>query len=50
VPIEPLPATGHETGIDVGLKVFLITANGVVVDNPSHYRTAERHLARRSVG
>jgi putative transposase len=29
VPVEPLPLTGRETGIDVGLKVFLITANGL---------------------
>ena len=28
VPAQPLPATGRETGIDVGLKVFLITADG----------------------
>jgi putative transposase len=46
VPIEPLPLTGQETGIDVGLKVFLITAAGEVVDNPRHYRTAEQRLAR----
>jgi putative transposase len=46
VPIEPLPATGHESGIDVGLKVFLITADGEVVDNPRHYRKAEQQLAR----
>jgi putative transposase len=46
VPVEPLPATGHETGIDVGLKVFLITADGQVVENPRHYRKAERRLAR----
>jgi putative transposase len=46
VPSEPLPATGQETGIDVGLKVFLITADGQVVDNPRRYRTAERRLAR----
>ena len=40
---QPLPATGQETGIDVGLKVFLITADGQVVDNPRHYRaTTER--------
>jgi putative transposase len=26
VPAEPLPLTGKETGIDVGLKVFLVTA------------------------
>jgi putative transposase len=46
VPVEPLPATGHETGIDMGLKVFLITANGEVIANPRHYRTAEQQLAK----
>jgi putative transposase len=46
VPSEPLPPTGQETGIDVGLKVFLVTANGEVVENPRHYRKAERRLAR----
>jgi putative transposase len=46
VPTEPLPLTGRETGIDVGLKVFLITADGEVVANPRHYRTAERQLAK----
>jgi hypothetical protein len=28
------------------LKVFLITADGEVVDNPRHYRTAQQQLAR----
>jgi putative transposase len=46
VSIEPLPATGHETGIDVGLKVFLITADGEVVENPRHHRKAEQQLAK----
>jgi putative transposase len=46
VPIAPLPSTGRETGIDVGLKVFLITADGQPVENPRHYRTAERRLAK----
>jgi putative transposase len=46
VPIEPLPATGQETGIDVGLKVFLITADGETVANPRHYRRAERTLRK----
>src|SRR5215472_11105691 len=45
VPMQPLPLTGCETGIDVGLKVFLITADGVMVENPRHYRMAERRLA-----
>src|SRR5579859_2189841 len=36
-PAQPLPATGRETGIDVGLRVFLITADGETVENPHHY-------------
>jgi hypothetical protein len=46
VPSEPLPATGHETDIDVGLKVFLITADGEVIVHPRHARTAQQQLAR----
>ena len=46
VPVHPLRVTGHETGIDVGLKVFLITADGASVENPRHYRKAERQLAK----
>jgi putative transposase len=46
VPAEPLPLTGQETGIDVGLKVFLITAEGNAVENPRHYRRAERELQK----
>src|SRR5215469_857294 len=38
VPAVSLPATGRETGIDVGLKVFLLTADGEVVENPRHHR------------
>jgi putative transposase len=41
-----LPATGRETGIDVGLKVFLISAEGAAVENPRHYRRAEKKLAK----
>jgi putative transposase len=46
VPTQPLPITGQETGIDVGLKVFLITADGADVENPRHYRRAERRLKK----
>jgi len=41
-----LPMTGDETGIDVGLKVFLITANGEIVENPRHYCNAETQLKK----
>jgi putative transposase len=46
VPAQPLPPAGRETGIDVGLKVFLITADGLIVDNPRHHRHAEKRLAK----
>jgi IS605 OrfB family transposase len=53
----PLPATGHETGIDVGLKVLRIAADGAPIDNPRHsrraeraLRTAQRRVARRTKG
>ncbi len=57
VPARPLAPTGRETGIDVGLKVFLITANGEVVENPRPHRRgekklkqAERRVSRRKKG
>jgi putative transposase len=46
VPTVPLPLTGAETGIDVGLKVFLVMADGQSVANPRHYRTAEQALKK----
>ena len=46
VPAQPLPPTGRETGIDVGLKVFLITAAGETVETPRHYRKAEKQIAK----
>jgi IS605 OrfB family transposase len=46
VPLQPLPDTGREIGIDMGLKVFLVTADGQIVDNPRHQRRAQRYLAK----
>jgi putative transposase len=46
VPTQPFSLTGRETGIDMGLKEFLVTADGEVVDNPRHYRTAEQRLKK----
>jgi putative transposase len=43
---HPLPPTGKETGIDVGLNVFLITADGLVVENPRVHRRGEKKLAK----
>ena len=46
VPTQPLPPTGKETGLDVGLQGFLVTAGGEMVEDPRHYRTAEKRLAK----
>ena len=43
---QPLPLTDKETGIDVGLKVFLVTADGDIVENPRHYRKSEHALKK----
>src|SRR5258708_14467866 len=44
-PISPLPPTFRGTGIDVGLTVFLGTAEGGQVSNPRPCRKAEKHLS-----
>jgi len=46
VAAQPLPPTGCETGVDMGLKVFLITSDGVIVENPRHHRKAEKRLKK----
>jgi putative transposase len=46
VPVQPLPLTRQETGIDIGLKVFLVPAAGQSVETPRHYRKAERALKK----
>jgi len=38
--------SGKELGIDVGLKSFLTDSEGTTVDNPRHYRKAEKKLKR----
>ena len=44
--VQLYDATAYETGIDVGLKVFLITADGETVVNPRHHRWADKQLAK----
>jgi putative transposase len=44
VPTAPLPRTGKATDIDLGLQVFLATAEGEAVAPPRHDRLAERQL------
>jgi putative transposase len=44
IPVEPLPPTGQETGIDVGLASFVTLSTGEHIFNPRWYRKAERRL------
>ena len=46
VEIDPLPSTGAAVGIDVGLKSFAITSDGVEYPNHCYLRKSERKLAR----
>lgn len=46
VPVQPLLLTGQGTGIDVGLKSFVALADGMFIENPRHYRQAEKALKR----
>ncbi len=46
VPVQPLPMTGQETGIDLGIEAFATLGDGVRILTPSYYRGAERYLAK----
>jgi putative transposase len=45
VPTNPLPPTGRQVGIDVGIVSFATTSDGKHVDNPRWARTAGDRLA-----
>ena len=54
---QPLPPTGREIGIDVGIHHLLATSGNEVIDNPHWYREGQRRLrviqrrvARRKLG
>ncbi len=44
IPVAPLPPTGRETGIDLGLESFATLSDGTMIHNPRCYRKAERRL------
>src|SRR5258707_7863838 len=46
VPSQPVPLTGQETGIDLGLESFATLADGSQVTNPRIFRVAELNLKR----
>jgi putative transposase len=51
VPVKPLPPTGCETGIDLGVEAFATLSDGARIFHPGWYRKAERALktAQRQV-
>jgi putative transposase len=57
VPAEPLPATGREVGLDVGVARFATTSDGEIITNPRFTResadelaSAQQALARKKRG
>ena len=46
VEIAPLPSTGAVVGLDMGLKLFAITSDGVEYPNHRYLRKSQKKLAR----
>lgn len=42
----PLSPTGQAVGFDVGLESFAVLSDGSLIENPRHYRGAQRKLRR----
>jgi putative transposase len=57
VPVQSLPATGQETGVDLGIEAFATLSDGTRIFSPGWYRkaehalkTAQRRVSRRKKG
>lgn len=46
VEIEPMPKTGGVIGVDMGLKAFAITSDGIEYPNPRYLAKNQKKLAR----
>ncbi|BAY24521.1 transposase [Calothrix sp. NIES-2100] len=44
--IEKHPRVTQNIGLDLGIKSYLVTSDGEVVDNPKYYRTQKRKLRK----
>jgi putative transposase len=44
--IEKYSQVTQNIGLDLGIKSYLVTSNGEVVDNPKYYRTQKRKLRK----
>jgi putative transposase len=45
VPVEPLPATGRQVGVDRGVRAVVATSDGALVENPRFLARAATRLA-----
>lgn len=45
VELSPLPLTGATVGLDMGLKDFAVSSDGVKYENPQFFRKSEKRLA-----
>ncbi len=43
---DALPVSYEDVGIDLGVTHFAALSNGEFIDNPRHYRKAEKHLKK----
>lgn len=43
---EKLPISNNEIGIDLGIKEFVITSDGELVENPKYLRSSEKKLRK----
>lgn len=57
VEMQPLPETGRNIGIDLGIKNFAVTSDGDVIENPKYLKKSlnklaklQRELSRKSKG
>jgi putative transposase len=50
VPAEPLPATGREVGIDLGVMVLMATSDGTLIANDRHAQRAAQLLGPSPTG
>lgn len=46
VEMQPLPETGKSIGIDLGVKIFAVTSDGDVVENPKYLKKSLKKLAK----
>jgi putative transposase len=44
IPVQPLPPTGQQTAIDLGIEAFATLSDGARIFSPGWYRKAERAL------